>query len=133
MCHLILLLPVISLPVLWLLPLPIALPMYGLGLVFALWVYVLAVKTAGRPVTTGAEGMIGERGRVMRVEGRSAMLQIHGELWFAEAAGEPLAVGETALVVGIDGLRLKARRESCGTKAPIAGIAPGTSGCDGNS
>ena len=111
MCHLILLLPIISLPVLWLLPLSIGLPVYGLALAFALWVYVLAVKTAGRPVTTGAEGMIGELGRVVRVEGRRAMLQIHGELWFAEVEGEPLAAGETALVIGIDGLRLKARRE----------------------
>lgn len=112
MCHLILLLPVISLPVLWLLPLPIGLPVYGLALAFAFWVYVLAVKTAGRPVMTGAGGMIGERGRVLRVEGRSATLRIHGELWFADAEGEPLAVGETALVIGIDGLRLKAKRES---------------------
>ena len=111
MCHLILLLPVIALPVLWLLPLPIGLPVYGLALAIALWVYALAVKTMRKPVMTGAQGMIGERGRAMRVEGRAATLQIHGELWFAEVEGEPLAAGETALVIGIDGLRLKARRE----------------------
>jgi membrane-bound ClpP family serine protease len=111
MCHVLLLLPVIALPVLWLLPLPIGLPVYALALAIALWVYVLAVKTMRMPAMTGAEGMIGEHGRVVRVEGRSATLQIHGELWFAEAEGEPLAAGETALVIGIDGLRLKARRE----------------------
>ena len=111
MCHLILLLPIISLPVLWLLPLSLGLPAYALTLALALWVYALVVKTIRMPGMTGAEGMIGERGRVLRGERGSATLQIHGELWCAEVEGEPLAAGETALVIGIDGLRLKARRE----------------------
>lgn len=110
MCHILLFLPVVALPVFWLLPLSIALPVYALALAVASWVYALAIKTARRQVMTGAEGMIGESGRVVRVEGRTATLQIHGELWSAEAEGGPLVVGETALVVGMKGLRLKARR-----------------------
>jgi len=54
--------------------------------------------------------MIGESGQVVRVEGRTATLQIHGELWSADAEGEALTVGESALVIGIKGLRLRARR-----------------------
>lgn len=110
MCHILLFLPVVALPVFWLLPLSVALPVYALALVIAFWIYALAIKTRRRPAMTGAEGMIGECGRVVRVEGRSATLLIHGELWSAEAEGEPLAVGEIALVFGIDGLRLKASR-----------------------
>lgn len=110
MCHLLLLLPVVALPVFWLLPLSVALPVYALSLAIAFWIYALAIKTSRQPAMTGAEGMIGKCGRVVRVEGRSATLLIHGELWSAEAEGEPLAVGEAALVLGIDGLRLKARR-----------------------
>ena len=110
MCHFLLFLPVVALPVFWLLPLSIALPVYALALAIALWVYVLAISTGRRPAMTGAEGMIGESGRVVRVEGRSATLQIHGELWSADAEGEALTVGESALVVGIKGLRLRARR-----------------------
>lgn len=110
MCHFLLFLPVVALPVFWLWPLPIALPVYALALGIALWVYALAIKTARRQVMTGAEGMIGERGRVVRIEGRTATVEIHGELWSAEAAGEPLALGQVARVVGITGLRLKVTR-----------------------
>src|SRR3970040_1861712 len=110
MCHVLLFLPVVALPVFWLLPLSIALPAYALALAIASWVYVLAISTGRRPAMTGAEGMIGERGQVVRVEGRMATLLIHGEYWSAEAEGAPLAAGETALVVGIHGLRLRARR-----------------------
>lgn len=110
MCHLLLFLPVVALPVFWLLPLSIALPAYALALAIAFWVYALAIKTTRQPAMTGAEGMIGESGRVVRVEGRTATLQIHGELWSADAEGEALTVGESALVVGIKGLRLRARR-----------------------
>ena len=110
MCHVLLFLPVVALPVFWLLPLSIALPVYALALVIALWIYALAIKTARRPAMTGAEGMIGKSGRVVRIEGRTATLLIHGELWSAEAGGEPLAIGETVRVVGIEGLWLKARR-----------------------
>ncbi len=110
MCHILLFLPVVALPVFWLLPLSIALPLYALALAIASWVYVLAISTGRRPAMTGAEGMIGESGRVVRVDGRTATLLIHGELWSAESADEPLAVGDSALVVGIKGLRLRAKR-----------------------
>jgi inner membrane protein len=110
MCHFLLFLPVVALPVFWLLPLPIALPVYALALGITLWIYALAIGTTRRPVMTGAEGMIGERGRVVRIEGRAATVEIHGELWSAEAAVDPLTVGEAARVVGMTGLRLKVTR-----------------------
>jgi membrane-bound ClpP family serine protease len=110
MCHLLLLLPLVALPVFWLAPLSLALPAYGLVLAASLWVYALAVATSRRQSMTGAEGMLGERGRVVRIEGRTATLLIHGELWSAVSDSEALAVGDRALVVGIEGLRLRAKR-----------------------
>lgn len=110
MCHLLLFLPVVALPVFWLLPLSVALPVYALALGAALWIYVLALRMARRQAMTGAEGIIGETGRVVRLEREKATLQIHGELWSVQAEGEALAVGDSARVVGIDGLRLKARK-----------------------
>lgn len=110
MCHLLLFLPVVALPVFWLWPISIALPVYAVAAGAALWIYALAIKTTRRQAMTGAEGMIGETGRVVRLEREKATLQIHGELWSAEAEGEALAVGDSARVVGIDGLRLKARK-----------------------
>lgn len=119
MCHFLLFLPVVALPVFWLWPLSIALPVYALALSITLWIYALAIKTTRRPAMTGAEGMIGERGRVVRIEGRTATVEIHGEFWSAEAGGEPLAVGKVTRVVGMSGLRLKV--------TPIASLPAGGS------
>jgi membrane-bound serine protease (ClpP class) len=110
MCHWLLFLPVVALPVFWLAPLSLALPAYGLALAAAVWVYALAVATSRRRPMTGAEGMLGERGRVVRIEGRTATLLIHGELWAAESESGAFAVGDRALIVGIEGLRLRAKR-----------------------
>lgn len=117
MCHLLLFLPVVALPVLWLLPLSISVPAYALAVAVALWIYVLAVKSGRRPAMTGAEGMIGECGRVVQVDGSTAKLLVHGELWSAETAGEKLAVGAEVRVVGIEGLRLKVTADG-GLHAP---------------
>jgi membrane protein implicated in regulation of membrane protease activity len=103
-------LPILALPVFWLAPLSLALPAYGLVLAAALWVYALAFASSRRRPMTGAESMLGERGRVVRIEGRTATLLIHGELWSTESDSEALAVGDSALVVGIEGLRLRAKR-----------------------
>jgi membrane-bound serine protease (ClpP class) len=107
MCHLLLFLPVIALPVLWLVPLSISVPAYALAVALALWIYVLAVKAQRRPAMTGAEGMIGERGRVVQVDGSTARLLVHGELWSAEIEGREPAVGTEVRIVGIEGLKLK--------------------------
>ena len=112
MCHLLLVLPVIALPVFWVWPLSIALPVYALALAVALAVYALAVMTMRRPVITGSEGLLGESARVLQLEGRTATLFLHGELWTAQVEGEALSVGDTAVVVGIEGLRLKARKHA---------------------
>lgn len=116
MCHLLLFLPVVALPVLWLLPLSISVPAYALAVAVAVWIYALAVKSARRPAMTGAEGMIGERGRVVEIDGGTAKLFVHGELWSADVAGERPAVGQEALIEGIEGLRLRIR--ACSAAAP---------------
>ena len=50
-------------------------------------------------VTTGAEGMIGERAEVIGPD----RVRVRGEIWSARGAG---AVGETARVAEVDGLTL---------------------------
>ncbi len=110
MCHLLLLLPVIALPVLWLLSPMIAVPTYAAVALAALVFYAYAWKVMRMRRLNGAEGMLGEKGRVVQASGRQATLFFHGELWRAEVEGEPLALGDEALVVGIEGLRLRIRR-----------------------
>jgi membrane-bound ClpP family serine protease len=55
--------------------------------------------------------LLGEEGRITEAGERGATLFFHGELWRADIDGEPLAPGDEALIVGIEGLRLKVRRK----------------------
>lgn len=110
MCHLLLFLPVLMLPVLWLWPASVAVPVYTLAALVAGVLYWYALKSARMPKLNGAEGMLGARGRVIDRSERYVKLFFHGELWSADADGEPLAVGDEAVVVGIEGLRLRVRK-----------------------
>ena len=110
MCHLVLALPVIALPLLWLLPLGIAVPVYAVTVAISIAVYAVAIIAARMPARNGFEAMLGATGLVVRQEGRQAVLQIQGELWSADFEGEPVAAGEKAVVVGFQGFRLKARK-----------------------
>ena len=110
MCHVLLLLPFLALPVFWLWPASIALPVYGAAALVSAVLYWYLLKSARMPKLNGAEAMLGVRGRVVDRQGRSVTLFFHGELWQADADGEPLAVGDVAVVVGIKGLRLRVRK-----------------------
>lgn len=112
MCHLMLFLPVFALPVFWLLPLPAAATIYGVIAVVSLVLYAYIVKAMRQRRLNGAEGMLGEAGRVTEVGERGATLFFHGELWRADVDGEPLVPGDEALIVGIEGLRLTIRRKA---------------------
>lgn len=112
MCHLLLGLPVLALPVFWLWPLSIAAPIYGVVAVASLVIYAYAVKAMRMPRLNGLEGMLGASGTVAQVGERRATLLVHGELWTADADGEKFAVGDQAVILGVDGLRLRARKRS---------------------
>ena len=57
MCHLVLLLPILALPLFWFAPLAIAVPAYVVVLILSGWFYWLAVSAMRRPVHTGAEAL----------------------------------------------------------------------------
>jgi hypothetical protein len=61
MCHITLLLPVLALPVFWILPLAVSVPVYAVVVIIAGLVYGYAMLAMRRPVETGVEGMIGAR------------------------------------------------------------------------
>ncbi|MDA8107950.1 MAG: hypothetical protein M0015_04880 [Betaproteobacteria bacterium] len=121
MCHLVLLLPLLALPVFWLLPPAVAVPLYAVALAIALATYVLALKTMRLPRLNGADGLIGRVGRVVRVDRRGVTLQVGGEYWGAETGGAAFELGEQALVTGMDRLRLEIARPADRHEAP--GIA----------
>jgi membrane-bound ClpP family serine protease len=110
MCHLILALPFVALPMLWLLPLSVGIPLYGVVLVLAIAVYVMTFKTMRLPVTTGTEAMMNAIGTVRSVDRSSVFVWVASERWSATCADGVLAVGDTVEVIGHEGLTLQVRR-----------------------
>jgi len=109
MCHLLLALPFLALPVFWLLPLSSALSVYGVVTAVSLLIYWYALQAMKRPVVTGMEGMIGEAGMVVEAGGPELLVQIRNELWHAASDGAPLRNGDWVEVVGTEHRTLKVR------------------------
>lgn len=111
MCHLVFLAPILALPVFWLLPFSLALPIY-LGVVgmtgLVLWPAVIAMR---RPQVTGREGMIGARGQALTALNPNGLVRCQGEVW-AATAQEPVPDGERVWVLGVDRLRLTVGRQA---------------------
>lgn len=57
-------------------------------------------------VRGGAEGMIGERAQVIEACHPRGRVKVRGEIWAAEAQGEPVLAGAPARVTGVEGLSL---------------------------
>ena len=110
MCHVLLLLPVLVLPVFWVWPLEIALPAYGAAAAASLGIYALVYWAWKAPLAHGPQTLLRATGQVIAADGRRVCLRVRGELWLADVQGAPLVEGEQAQVVAIDGLRLTATK-----------------------
>lgn len=124
MCHLILLLPVIALPLFWVFPLSLAAPLYGAASALAGVVYYYAWETGHRPVRIGRERLRGAEGIVLATE-PSLRVRVDGDIWQARTH-DRLSAGEAVDVAGCDGLVLdvSAHRESAPERdrnEPVAG------------
>jgi len=106
MCHLILLMPLVTIPIFWMAPLPVAIPVYGVILFLSVWLYYMIVKTMHTPVATGSEGLLQDTGEVVGKDGEHWYIRTHGELWDAESTA-PLNCGDMVRVIDVDGLVLK--------------------------
>jgi membrane-bound serine protease (ClpP class) len=85
------------------LPLIIGIAIAGALMVAAItW---LAARASGRPVTTGAEAMIGELVEVVSLSRNECVVRYGGELWNAHASAA-LHVGQQARIVKVSGLTL---------------------------
>ena len=109
MCHLLLLMPLVALPLFWLLPLPAALSTYAVVVLLSGGVYWLALRAMYRPVITGAEELVGSTGDVVGIHAGRLSVRIHGEVWTATTK-DRLRSGDRVRVTGIDGLVLSVSR-----------------------
>ncbi len=109
MCHLVLLAPVLALPVLWLLPLSIAVPAYGTVLVITSLIAWPVVAAMRRRPLNGIEGMIDARGEAITELNPRGLIRCQGELWSATAE-ELIPAGGRVRVVALDRLSAQVTR-----------------------
>jgi inner membrane protein len=124
MCHLILLLPLIALPIFWLLPLSSALLIYGAVLVLSLWTYWFVMQAMRRPIVAGKEELLHATGRVLEAHGNSAQVRVHSEIWSAVSA-DRLRPNDIVEVIGVDGLKLHVcRTGGASENEPVRPVRP---------
>ena len=123
MCHFLLLLPLVTLPVFWILPLAPALSVYGMAVAVSAAIYWYAIQAMRRPVQTGAAGMLGEVGEVTASSGSDLFVRARSEVWRAECAVQ-LLEGERVKVIKVEGLTLRVRKLEVRPDAGAAATAP---------
>jgi len=109
MCHLILFLPLLALPALWLLPPDAAIGVVAIIAVLSGAMYALVLKAMRAPLTNGPQRLLHALATVRRIEGRSLSVWVQSELWSAETDDENVKLGDTVEVLAIKGLTLKVR------------------------
>ena len=109
MCHLILMMPVLGLPVFWLWPISVAAPVYAVIVVFSAVLYFFTMRAMRRPVQTGSEELLRSIGGVVEARERLARVRVHSEIWNAESS-EKLHKGDRVKVLSVDGLTLRVKR-----------------------
>lgn len=109
MCHLILLMPVLAIPLFWLMPVSTSVPVYSVILILSGWMYLLAIRAMRRSVKTGSEEILQSVGEVIKVENHTACIRIYSEIWKVESSDE-LHKGDLVKVVSIKGLTQKVKR-----------------------
>ena len=115
MCHLFLLLPLVALPVFWIVPLAVALPVYAVVLASSAMIYWYAIQAMRRPVQTGEEGMVGEIAEVIESHGANLFVRARSEIWHAESAA-PLREGDRVKVVAVEDLTLRVQTLEMGAR-----------------
>jgi membrane protein implicated in regulation of membrane protease activity len=75
------------------------------------------------PVRTGAEGLVGARGKVIVRCAPLARVRLRGEIWNARSE-EPLELGEEVRVEAVDGLALVVARAGTATRRTALGATP---------
>lgn len=111
MCHIILALPVLALPIFLIWPIRIAAPVYAVIAVFSFAVYGLLLRAMRRPITTGREELLHETATVERADGpKTYWVRVHGEEWKARSTEAGFEAGDEVRIVGLDGLTLRIAR-----------------------
>lgn len=110
MCHVLLILPILALPLFWLLPWAEALILYGLICFLSAAFYWLMWGTLRQRAATGIEGMMGGTGTIFRCGEGEMKMYYRGEIWDA-VCKEAMSLGERVEIVGFAKMKLIVRRK----------------------
>ncbi|MCE9687298.1 NfeD family protein [Shewanella sp. AS16] len=111
MCHILLVLPFLALPLFWLLPQAVAVPIYGIVLILSIAIYLLAIRAMRLPVVTGPEALVHQLGVIIDRQAGNYRVRLQNELWNAHS-DEDMQPGERVEVVSMQGVTLKVKRAS---------------------
>ena len=89
--------------------LSVILTVVGTTVLFFVFVVGAAYRAQRRKITTGIQGLLGERGTALTDLGPSGQVFIHGEYWNA-TADEPIARGGAVVVDRVEGLSLRVKK-----------------------
>jgi membrane protein implicated in regulation of membrane protease activity len=106
MCHLVLLLPAFALPLFWIFPLDIALPLYAVVTGISFLIYFKLFQAMRREPQTGQEAMLGKKGVVLEDIDPEGKIQFAGEVWDATTTRKRFSKGELVRIASIRGLML---------------------------
>jgi membrane-bound ClpP family serine protease len=104
MCHIILSFPILALPSFYFFPLPTALPIYLVVLLFTWFVYFKMITAMKAKVQTGNEGMIGEEALVLEDINPKGRVMVWSEIWAATANGKRFHKGQKVVIKHFGGL-----------------------------
>ena len=128
MCHLILLMPLLGIPLFWLLPLGYALPTNIALWLISAFLYWLIRKAMRKPIQDGFQSLIGTEAEVVskRALTHSARYLVRakgeGELWSAYSA-DALDIGEWVNIVAVRGIGVVVERAEPGSRLGEIGTA----------
>jgi membrane protein implicated in regulation of membrane protease activity len=115
---LLMLLPLLTLPVFWFLPLRWAIPVYVFSISLSGLMFWVMRKTMKQPVATGRESLIGKDAEVISRSrpdyGAPYLVQIENVLWSA-ASPDDLQSGEIVTITAVEGNKLIVKRKNTDT------------------
>ncbi|MBI4294289.1 MAG: hypothetical protein HY661_22650 [Betaproteobacteria bacterium] len=117
MCHILLLLPFIALPVFSLFPPSVSVPVYGAVMALSAAVYWTAIQAMNQPILNGADGMIGNICEVVESGDGKLFVRLHSEIWRAVPLEPRLNKGDRVKVVGVKNLTLRVQAMNLDTNA----------------
>jgi membrane protein implicated in regulation of membrane protease activity len=87
-------------------------------LLFFVWLSWLTWRDMRRPATTGIEGIVGGKTQVVSRTKDGVKVLLRGELWNA-VSDDPLTIGESVEIIGLEGMKLIVRKETKSGEAPL--------------